>query len=74
MNTHVGVQEWWNESDMMLAPTFILEQLGIPDGGLVELSYRRLPKGRFIKIRPHETKFIESCKDPKAILEKSLSN
>jgi len=59
---------------MMLAPQFVLDMMGLPNGGLVEISYRRLPKGKFIKICPHETAFIENCKDPKAILEKALSN
>mmetsp|Transcript_18215 Transcript_18215/g.14851 ORF Transcript_18215/g.14851 Transcript_18215/m.14851 type:complete len:103 (-) Transcript_18215:586-894(-) len=73
-HTHVGIQDWWNEPEMMLAPQFVLDMMGLPNGGLVEISYRRLPKGKFIKICPHETAFIENCKDPKAILEKALSN
>jgi len=37
-HTHVGIQDWWNEPEMMLAPQFVLDMLGLPNGGLVEIS------------------------------------
>ena len=49
----------------------IMDNLLLSVGDLVNLRNVSLPKGKFIKIQPHTTDFLD-ISDPKAVLETSL--
>ena len=44
----------------------------LEQGSTVNLVYEAIPKGSYIKIRPHKTKFIE-LSNPKAVLERHIN-
>jgi ubiquitin fusion degradation protein 1 len=51
----------------------MMEQLGFQEGERVRIMGASLPKGKFVKLQPQETTFLE-LSDPKAVLERALSH
>ena len=68
-----GVLEFSAEEGMCHLPVWMMENLFLEEGSEVILRNVTLNKGTFMKIQPHETKFID-LPDPKAILERELTN
>jgi len=52
-------------------PFWIMEFLGIKEGGFVTVLQKELVKGTFVKIQPHSQTFLD-IHNPQAVLEKHL--
>ena len=44
----------------------MMNELGVPEGGLVDVRNARLPAGKFVKFRPLDAAFL-SIGDPRAV-------
>jgi len=71
--SYCGVLEFSAEEGMCHLPVWMMENLFLEEGAEVILRNVTLNKGTFMKIRPHETAFID-LGDPKAILEREMIN
>ena len=60
-----------------LVLTYFLEKmmntLKLQEGDIVKITSTTLPLGKFVKIQPQSTEFL-NITDPKAVLEKSFRN
>ena len=73
-STNVGVLEFTADNGMCILPNWLFENLSLDYGAEVNLLLQMsAPKGKFVKLQPHQTEFIE-LPDPRAILERNLSN
>ena len=67
-----GVHEFSAPPAICHVPYHIMDNLAIPQGSIVEIEKVCPVKGTYIKLRPHETAFI-NLSNPKAVLEKIMS-
>ena len=51
----------------------MFQRLYLTEGMMVNLRNVSLPKGKFVRIRPHQTEFIK-ISNPRAVLENNLRN
>ncbi len=73
-STNVGVLEFTADNGMCILPNWLFEQMNLDYGAEVNLMLQTsAPEGKFVKLQPHKTEFIE-LPDPRAILERNLSN
>ena len=68
VKTYCGVLEFSAEEGMCHIPIWMMDNLLLQEGSDVLLRNMNLNKGTFVRIRPHETAFINLA-NPKAILE-----
>lgn len=71
--SYCGVLEFSAEEGVCHIPVWLMDQLFLEEGAEIMLRNITLNKGTYMKIAPHETKFID-LPDPKAILERELTN
>ncbi|CAI0393368.1 unnamed protein product [Linum tenue] len=71
--THCGVLEFVAEEGLIYLPYWMMENLLLQEGDLVQLRNASLEKGTYVKLQPHSTDFLD-VSNPKAILETSLRN
>ncbi|RKP03898.1 hypothetical protein CXG81DRAFT_8891, partial [Caulochytrium protostelioides] len=71
--THAGVLEFTAEEGRVYVPRWMLMNLGMDEGALLQIKSTSLPLGRFVKIQPQDVSFLDIT-DPKAVLEQSLRN
>ncbi|KAG8381791.1 hypothetical protein BUALT_Bualt05G0009500 [Buddleja alternifolia] len=69
--SHCGVLEFDAEEGFIHMPEWMMKNLKLQEGDLVIIRNAAMPKGRYIKLQPHTTSFIE-VSDPRAVLEKTL--
>ena len=69
--THCGVIEFIAEEGRAYLPHWMMQNLLLEEGHFVEVGSAVLPKGTFVKFRPHSTDFIR-LSNPKAVLERHL--
>lgn len=68
-STYVGVLEFTAQEGQCILPLWLFDLMLIEPGSQILISLAtNVPKGRFVKIQPHETAFIEQP-NPKAFLE-----
>lgn len=67
-----GVHEFSAPPAICHVPYHIMDNLAIPQGSQIEIEKVCPVKGTYIKLRPHETAFI-NLSNPKAVLEKIMS-
>lgn len=72
LSTVCAVHEFTALPGTCVIPYRIMDNLMLEQGSTVNLVYETVPKGSYIKIRPHKTKFIE-LSNPKAVLEKHIN-
>ena len=72
LSTICSVHEFTALPGTCIIPYRIMENLMLEQGSKVTLVYESIPKGSYIKIKPHRTKFI-NLSNPKAVLEKHLN-
>jgi ubiquitin fusion degradation protein 1 len=70
-HSHCGVLEFVAEEGVCYMPQWVMDNLLLGVGDLINLANVSLPKGTFIKIQPHSSDFLE-ISNPKAVLETSL--
>lgn len=66
--SHCGVVEFTAEEGMVYLPTWMMENMKLHEGDLVNIRNTSLPKGTYIKIQPHASKFI-NLSNHKSLLE-----
>ncbi|CAI0539847.1 unnamed protein product [Linum tenue] len=71
--THCGVLEFVAEEGLIYLPYWMMENMLLQEGDLVQLRNASLEKGTYVKLQPHSTEFLD-VSNPKAILETSLRN
>jgi len=64
--SYCGVLEFSADEGMCHIPDWMMDNLLVEDGSEIILRSVNLKKGTFIKIQPHETKFIDLA-NPKAM-------
>ena len=69
--SHCGVLEFTAEEGKVFLPSWIMLNMKLRDGDIVSIRNVSLKKATFVKLRPHETAFVE-LSNPKAVLEKVL--
>jgi len=47
----------------------MMQNLGLESGSLLQVRNVTLPKGKFVQLQPHQTKFTELA-NPRVVLEK----
>ncbi|CAI9766598.1 unnamed protein product [Fraxinus pennsylvanica] len=57
--SHCGVLEFTAEEGCIVVSDWMMENLNIQEGELVEVASVVLPTGNYMKLQPHTTKFIE---------------
>lgn len=72
LSTVCAVHEFTSLPGTCILPYRIMDNLMLEQGSTINLVYETVPKGSYIKIRPHRTKFIE-LSNPKAVLEKNIN-
>eukprot|EP00257_Ricinus_communis_P023569 XP_015583589.1 ubiquitin fusion degradation protein 1 homolog isoform X3 [Ricinus communis] len=71
--THCGVLEFVADEGLIFLPYWMMENMLLQEGDLVQLKNASLMKGTYVKLQPHTTDFLD-ISNPKAILETSLRN
>lgn len=66
MKSYCGVLEFSAEEGMCHIPMWMMNNLCLQEGSEVILRSMNLNKGKYVKIRPHETAFIDLA-NPKAV-------
>ena len=73
MATHCGVAEFTAQEGTCYLPSNMFERLCLMEGQQVNIRNIDLKEGKFIKLQPHLTEFINNP-NPKTILEYNLRN
>ena len=73
LQTHCGVLEFTAEEGCVLLPYWMMTNLGLYEGSQCVIANAQIPLGRFVRIQPHKTEFID-LPNPKTVLENSLRN
>ncbi|XP_065880010.1 uncharacterized protein [Euphorbia lathyris] len=71
--THCGVLEFIAEEGLIFLPYWMMENMLLQEGDIVQLKNVSLEKGSYVKLQPHTSDFLDIT-NPKAILETSLRN
>lgn len=69
--SHCGVLEFSGEEGHAYLPYWMMENICLSEGDLVQLRSVSLPKGTFVKLQPHSKAFLD-ISNPKAVLETTL--
>lgn len=70
-HTHCGVLEFVADEGMVYMPYWMMQNLLLEEGDVVNFKSTSLPKGTFVKLRPHTKDFLD-ISNPKAVLERTL--
>lgn len=71
--THCGVQEFIAEEGTCYLPYWMMCNLLLQEGDLIRVTNTSLPKGRFVKLQPCSSDFLD-IHNQRAVLENSLRN
>lgn len=71
--SHCGVLEFIAEEGMVYMPYWMMQNLLLQEGDIVQVKNATLPKGTYVKLQPHTKDFLD-ISNPKAILETTLRN
>jgi ubiquitin fusion degradation protein 1 len=71
MKTHCGVLEFVAEEGHVNVPYWLMQNLAVPEGGLITIRNASLPKGTYVKFQPQTSDFLDIT-NPKAVLEATL--
>lgn len=71
--THCGVLEFVAEEGRCYLPYWMMKNLLLKEGEIIEVKYVNLDIARFVKFQPQSVDFLE-ISNPKAVLENSLRN
>jgi ubiquitin fusion degradation protein 1 len=69
--THCGVLEFSAEEGRVYIPHWMMANLVLQEGQMLEVRAAQLPKGKFVKFRPLSSDFLD-ISNPKAVLEKQF--
>ncbi|KAF8661686.1 hypothetical protein HU200_056633 [Digitaria exilis] len=69
--SHCGVLEFVAEEGAVVMPEWMMKNMALREGDLMRVRSAALPKGTYVRLRPHTSEFLEIT-NPKAVLEKTL--
>ncbi|XVF46536.1 hypothetical protein PTKIN_Ptkin03bG0035000 [Pterospermum kingtungense] len=69
--SHCGVLEFVADEGLMYLPYWMMENMLLREGDIVQVKNACLAKGTYVKLQPHTTDFLD-ISNPKAILETTL--
>eukprot|EP00002_Diphylleia_rotans_P023736 TRINITY_DN466_c0_g1_i7.p1 TRINITY_DN466_c0_g1~~TRINITY_DN466_c0_g1_i7.p1 ORF type:complete len:329 (-),score=54.88 TRINITY_DN466_c0_g1_i7:395-1381(-) len=69
--THCGVLEFVAEEGKMLLPAWMLVNLEASEGDLIQVTFKPLSKGTFVKLQPETSNFLK-VSNPRVVLERAL--
>ncbi|KAM7500273.1 hypothetical protein LguiA_024687 [Lonicera macranthoides] len=70
--SHCGVLEFGAPEGLVYLPDWMMKNMGLEEGQLINFKDTALPKGVYMKIQPHTMSFLINLTDPKAFLESKL--
>ncbi|KDP42243.1 hypothetical protein JCGZ_02973 [Jatropha curcas] len=71
--THCGVLEFIADEGLIFLPYWMMENMLLHEGDIVQIKNASLVKGTYVRLQPHTKDFLD-ISNPKAILETSLRN
>ncbi|XP_022752731.1 ubiquitin recognition factor in ER-associated degradation protein 1-like [Durio zibethinus] len=71
--SHCGVLEFVADEGLIYVPYWMMENMLLQEGDIVQVKNASLPKGTYVKLQPHANDFLD-ISNPKAILETALRN
>lgn len=71
--SHCGVLEFTADEGMLYMPYWMMQNMLLQEGEIVEVKNVTLPKGTYVKLQPHTKDFLD-ISNPKAVLETTLRN
>ncbi|GMN24123.1 hypothetical protein TIFTF001_000436 [Ficus carica] len=71
--SHCGVMEFVADEGFVYLPYWMMENMSLQEGDIVQVKSTSLTKGTFVKLQPHTKDFLD-ISNPKAILETTLRN
>lgn len=71
MSTHSGVLEFSAPEGSVYLPHWVMQNLLIPEGGILTVKNISLPKAKLIKLKPQHVDWLE-ISNPRAVLEHAL--
>lgn len=69
--SHAGVLEFTAEEGKIYVPYWLMQQLQLEPGDLLQIKSTDIPSGRFVKLQPQSPDFLD-ISDPKAVLERAF--
>lgn len=69
--THCGVLEFVADEGFIYLPYWMMENMLLLEGDIVQVKNASLSKGTFVKLQPHTKDFLD-ISNPKAVLETTL--
>lgn len=69
--THCGVLEFIADEGLIYLPSWMMENMLLEEGDIVQVKNASLSKGTFVKLQPHTKDFLD-ISNPKAVLETTL--
>ncbi|KAI3788071.1 hypothetical protein L2E82_00711 [Cichorium intybus] len=69
--SHCGVLEFVADEGLIYIPYWMMENMLLQEGDIVNVKNASLSKGTYVKLQPHTTDFLD-ISNPKAILETTL--
>lgn len=74
LHSHCGVVEFTADEGFVFLPLWMMKNMKIREGELVNITNTSLPKGNYIKVQPHDTKFINTLSDHKLFLTEAFTD
>eukprot|EP00479_Gromia_sphaerica_P004007 TRINITY_DN14747_c0_g1_i2.p1 TRINITY_DN14747_c0_g1~~TRINITY_DN14747_c0_g1_i2.p1 ORF type:complete len:263 (-),score=45.55 TRINITY_DN14747_c0_g1_i2:142-930(-) len=71
LTSHCGVREFSTREGLVYLPHWLMENLALNPGDMIQIANVSLPKGTFVQLQPHKNTFVQ-LSNPKAILERAL--
>jgi len=71
--THCGVLEFTADEGHCYMPYWMMQLLLLEEGKFVTIRSATLPKGKFVKVQPHSSDFLEIA-NPRAVMENRFRN
>ncbi|XP_077216082.1 uncharacterized protein LOC143850733 [Tasmannia lanceolata] len=71
--SHCGVLEFIADEGMIYLPYWMMQNMLLQEGDIVQVKNATLLKGTYVKLQPHTKDFLD-ISNPKAILETTLRN
>ncbi|XP_021716112.1 ubiquitin recognition factor in ER-associated degradation protein 1-like [Chenopodium quinoa] len=69
--THCGVLEFVADEGLIYLPYWMMQNMLLQEGDIVQVKNASLSKGKFVKLQPHTKDFLD-ISNPKVVLETSL--
>uniref|UniRef100_A0A1J3IUN6 Ubiquitin fusion degradation protein 1-like protein n=1 Tax=Noccaea caerulescens TaxID=107243 RepID=A0A1J3IUN6_NOCCA len=69
--THCGVLEFTADEGLVFLPYWMMQNMSLQEGDILQIKNISLVKGTYIKLQPHTQDFLD-ISNPKAILETTL--